>query len=83
MIEETIAELDNDIGKANEALKRELAKIRTGRARSIDLDSVRVEIYGSRCRSRNARPSTVSRSSHVDRQARGTRRSSRPSRRPS
>jgi len=47
MIEETIAELDNDIGKANEALKRELAKIRTGRAHPSILDSVRVEIYGS------------------------------------
>lgn len=47
MISEVIAELEKDISKAHEALKRELAKIRTGRAHPSLLESVRVEIYGS------------------------------------
>jgi ribosome recycling factor len=47
MISEVIAELEKDITKAHEALKRELAKIRTGRAHPSLLESVRVEIYGS------------------------------------
>ncbi|MET0389234.1 MAG: ribosome recycling factor [Polyangiales bacterium] len=47
MIAEVLAELDKDIVKAQEALKRELAKIRTGRAHPSLLESVRVEVYGS------------------------------------
>lgn len=47
MIADTLAELDKDIAKANEALKRELGKIRTGRAHPSLLDSIRVEVYGS------------------------------------
>jgi ribosome recycling factor len=47
MIEEVIAELEKDVGKAQEALKRELTKIRTGRAHPSLLESVRVEVYGS------------------------------------
>jgi ribosome recycling factor len=47
MIAETIEELEKDISKAQEALKRELAKIRTGRAHPSLLESVRVEVYGS------------------------------------
>ncbi|HKU39463.1 MAG TPA: ribosome recycling factor [Polyangiales bacterium] len=47
MISEVISELEKDIGKSHEALKRELAKIRTGRAHPSLLESVRVEIYGS------------------------------------
>ena len=47
MIEETIEELKNAIAKAHEALKRELAKLRTGRAHPSLLDSIRVEAYGS------------------------------------
>jgi ribosome recycling factor len=47
MISEVIAELEQSITKAHEALKRELAKIRTGRAHPSLLESVRVEIYGS------------------------------------
>jgi len=47
MIAEVIEELEKDIGKAQEALKRELAKIRTGRAHPSLLESVRVEVYGS------------------------------------
>ena len=47
MIDETLEDLNGSIGKAHEALKRELAKIRTGRAHPSLLDSVRVEAYGS------------------------------------
>jgi ribosome recycling factor len=47
MIAETLAELEKDIAKAHEALKRELGKIRTGRAHPSLLDSLRVEVYGS------------------------------------
>ena len=47
MISEVIAELEKDITKAHEALKRELSKIRTGRAHPSILESVRVEVYGS------------------------------------
>lgn len=47
MISEVISELEKDVGKSHEALKRELAKIRTGRAHPSLLESVRVEIYGS------------------------------------
>ena len=47
MISEVISELEKDITKSHEALKRELAKIRTGRAHPSLLESVRVEVYGS------------------------------------
>lgn len=47
MIADVMAELDTGITKAHEALKRELSKIRTGRAHPSLLESVRVEIYGS------------------------------------
>jgi ribosome recycling factor len=47
MIADVIAELGKDISKAHESLKRELAKIRTGRAHPSLLESVRVEVYGS------------------------------------
>jgi ribosome recycling factor len=47
MIADVLTELGKDIGKAHEALKRELAKIRTGRAHPSLLESVRVEVYGS------------------------------------
>lgn len=47
MIADVIAELEKDIVKSHEALKRELAKIRTGRAHPSLLESVRVEVYGS------------------------------------
>jgi ribosome recycling factor len=47
MIAEVIAELEKDISKTHEALKRDLSKIRTGRAHPSLLESVRVEVYGS------------------------------------
>ncbi len=47
MIDDTLAELGKDVAKAHEGLRRELTKIRTGRAHPSILESVRVEIYGS------------------------------------
>lgn len=47
MVDETIEDLKNSIAKAHEALKRELAKLRTGRAHPSLLDSIRVDAYGS------------------------------------
>jgi ribosome recycling factor len=46
MIAETLEDLKGSIAKAHEALKRDLAKIRTGRAHPSLLDSIRVEAYG-------------------------------------
>ena len=47
MVEETLEDLKASIAKAHEAFKRELAKIRTGRAHPSLLDSIRVDAYGS------------------------------------
>lgn len=47
MIEETLEELKVGIQNAEEALHRELAKLRTGRANPDMLESVRVSYYGS------------------------------------
>ncbi len=46
MIQETLAELNEKIDKAHEALRRELAKLRTGRAHPDLLDTIRVDYYG-------------------------------------
>ncbi len=46
MIDEVLAELKQSVEKAREALKRELAKLRTGRAHPGMLDSIRVDYYG-------------------------------------
>jgi ribosome recycling factor len=46
MIEEVLGELRAGIEKAKDALKRELGKLRTGRAHPGMLDSLRVEYYG-------------------------------------
>ena len=47
MIDEAIAELKDSIDKAQDALKRELARLRTGRANPDLLDSIRVDYYGT------------------------------------
>lgn len=47
MIKETLAELGAAITKAHDSLKRELAKIRTGRANPDLLDGIRIDYYGS------------------------------------
>jgi ribosome recycling factor len=46
MVEETLQDLKAAIAKAHDALKRELAKLRTGRAHPSLLESIRVEAYG-------------------------------------
>lgn len=46
MLDEVIEELEQSIEKAQAALKRELAKLRTGRAHAGMLDGIRVEYYG-------------------------------------
>jgi len=46
MIDETLDELKQAIAKAHESLRRELGKLRTGRANPALLDSIRVDYYG-------------------------------------
>jgi ribosome recycling factor len=47
MIDDVLKELQTSIGKAHDALKRDLAKLRTGRANANMLDGVRVDYYGT------------------------------------
>lgn len=47
MIDEVLSELRQATEKARDSLKRELAKLRTGRAHGGMLDSLRVEYYGT------------------------------------
>ena len=46
MIDEVLTELKEASAKAQEALKRELSRLRTGRAHSGMLDGLRVDYYG-------------------------------------
>lgn len=46
MIDEILEDLQASIGKAHEALKRDLGKLRTGRASAALLDGIRVDYYG-------------------------------------
>lgn len=46
MIEDTLSELRAATERAKEALKRELTKLRTGRAHAGMLDTIRVDYYG-------------------------------------
>jgi len=47
MIDDVFSELKQQIEKSKEALKRDLSKLRTGRAHPGMLDTLRVEYYGS------------------------------------
>ena len=47
MIDDALEELNSSIDSAHSALKRELAKVRTGRASPEMLDSIRVDYYGT------------------------------------
>jgi ribosome recycling factor len=47
MIDDVLNELREAVGKTHEALKRNLAKVRTGRASAQMLDNVRVDYYGA------------------------------------
>ena len=46
MLEDVIKELRVGIEKAIEALRRDLAKVRTGRANAAMLDGIRIDYYG-------------------------------------
>src|SRR5258706_4618932 len=46
MLDEILSDLKSSIAKAHEALKRDLGKVRTGRAHAGMLDTVRVDYYG-------------------------------------
>ncbi len=46
MVNDILKDLEGGIAKANDALKKELAKVRTGRANLAILDGVRVDYYG-------------------------------------
>jgi ribosome recycling factor len=46
MIDEALSDLRNRIAKAHEALRREMSRIRAGRASPDMLDSIRVDYYG-------------------------------------
>ena len=47
MIDDILSELKADIGKAHDALRNSLSKIRTGRANAGILDGVRVDYWGT------------------------------------
>jgi ribosome recycling factor len=47
MLDDVHKELVSSIGKAHDALKREVAKLRAGRANTSLLDSIRVDYYGT------------------------------------
>ena len=47
MIDDVIKDLSGSIAKAHEALKRDLSKLRTGRATAAMVDGVRVDYYGT------------------------------------
>jgi len=47
MIDEILGDLKDAIGKSQEAFKRDLGKLRTGRAHAGMLDSIRVDYYGT------------------------------------
>ncbi len=47
MIDDIVQELDAGIDKSLDALRRELSKVRTGRAHPSILDGVRVDYYGT------------------------------------
>lgn len=47
MIDDVLKDLGQSIEKAHDALKRELGKLRTGRAHPGLLDSIRVDYYGT------------------------------------
>lgn len=47
MIDDILSDLRDSIVKSHEALKRDLSKLRTGRAHAGMLDGIRVDYYGS------------------------------------
>ena len=47
MLDDVLKELQSSIAKAHEALKRELTRLRAGRANTSLLDGIRVDYYGT------------------------------------
>jgi ribosome recycling factor len=47
MLDDVLKELQSSVAKAHEALKRELTKLRAGRANTALLDGIRVDYYGT------------------------------------
>src|SRR5437660_3139359 len=47
MVNDVLSDLDTHLHKAHDALKRELAKVRTGRANLALLDGIRIDYYGT------------------------------------
>jgi len=47
MIDDVLKDLASSITRAHEALKRDLSKLRTGRATAAMLDGIRVDYYGT------------------------------------
>jgi ribosome recycling factor len=47
MVNDIVKDLEGGIAKAHDSLKKELAKVRTGRANLALLDGVRVDYYGT------------------------------------
>ncbi|MDQ3031287.1 MAG: ribosome recycling factor [Myxococcota bacterium] len=47
MIEDTLGELRTSIAKAHDSLRKELSRIRTGRATPELLESIRIDYYGT------------------------------------
>ena len=47
MIQDVLKDLQSSLGKAHEALKRDLTKLRAGRASANLLDGIRVDYYGT------------------------------------
>jgi ribosome recycling factor len=47
MVDDVLKDLQGNLDKATDALKRDLAKVRTGRANLALLDGIKVEYYGT------------------------------------
>jgi ribosome recycling factor len=58
MIQDVLKELSTALAKAHEALKRELSKLRAGRASSSLLDGIKVDYYGT--------PTALSQMAHIN-----------------
>jgi ribosome recycling factor len=58
MIQDVQKELTESLGKAHEALKRELTKLRAGRASASLLDGIRADYYGT--------PTALSQMAHIN-----------------
>ena len=58
MIQDVLKDLSNSLGKSHEALKRELLKLRAGRATTSLLEGIKVDYYGT--------PTALSQMAHIN-----------------